>query len=266
MYNKSSFQEQTKFSDSIMVWGCIGVGFKSPLIIFNSFVNSETYTNSLINSGFYLKADEIYGKYNWQLVQDGAPPHVTESTLNSLREHFNVFPLLPPNSCDLNPIETFWGAMKKRLKQRNIKNHQDLIKEVTEIWYSFDQFSIDRLVLSFKNRIQLLDQSKGFSIQPFVSNSNNQVPEYYSKQFANPNHSPWTEDEDEKVLELVNTIGHKWTVLQYYFPSRSSSSIKFRYNFLSRKNCSKNHFFNCIQLELKDLNGMNLYQNSIDQK
>jgi len=67
-YNKSTLSQSDKYNDSIMVWGCIGVGFKSPLIIFESTIDSRTYCTKVIESDFFSQADHLYGKYNWQLM------------------------------------------------------------------------------------------------------------------------------------------------------------------------------------------------------
>ena len=130
---------------------------------------------------------------------------------------------------------------KPKIKIQKLSNdHVDRSLDLID-YVSKEQISFDNLLFSDESRFCLNgDRDYTWGKRGCIIN---QVPEYYSKQFANPNHSPWTEDEDDKILELVNTIGHKWTVLQYYFPSRSSSSIKFRYNFLSRKKHLKKPLF-----------------------
>jgi hypothetical protein len=62
-YEKDFFAETDKFFKiSIHVWGAIGVGFKSSLIIFEQNVNSAIYVDALIKSGFVGLANARFGE------------------------------------------------------------------------------------------------------------------------------------------------------------------------------------------------------------
>ena len=68
--------------------------------------------------------------------QDGAPCH-TASYTQEFFERNNISVIdWPAQSPDLNPIENVWSFISHELKKSNIKNKQDLISEVTRIWYS----------------------------------------------------------------------------------------------------------------------------------
>jgi hypothetical protein len=61
-YEKGFFAETDQFSKiSIHVWGAVGVGFKSSLIIFEQNVNSAIYADALIKSGFMGLANTTFG-------------------------------------------------------------------------------------------------------------------------------------------------------------------------------------------------------------
>ena len=54
--------------------------------------------------------------------------------------------------------------MKRILKSRNIKNKNELLQAINEIWDSFPQESINKLVASFKVRLQMVLEHDGKSI------------------------------------------------------------------------------------------------------
>jgi transposase len=222
---------------SIHVWGAIGVGFKSELIIFTENVSAEVYTNEIEKSGFIQAADQQFGPRGWCLVQDGAPCHNSKKAFESLSRHFNIFPSWPPNSPDLNPIEALWGAIKRRLRWEGIKTADEAIRRIREIWNDFDQDSIDRLVLSFPNRVKMVSDAKGRSIQPLISSGKTAVPTAY--EFMHPElvvEPPvqWDAAKERMLIAIVGRIGMKWKQVATFMAEFSSAQCKNRWQFLSR--------------------------------
>ena len=52
--------------------------------------------------------------------------------------------------------------------------------------------------------------------------------------------SPWTSEEDEKLLKKYEEFGSKWHTIASFFPTRSTNNIKNRFVSLQRKNKKKN--------------------------
>jgi hypothetical protein len=96
-----------------MVWGPVGIGFRSSLVIFDGTVDAKTYVESLKRS-FFGEADTAYEGRPWVIVHDGASPHATDANLAELSEHCQICPFWPPNSPDLNVTEMILGIIKAR--------------------------------------------------------------------------------------------------------------------------------------------------------
>ncbi|KAH0788462.1 Myb-like DNA-binding domain containing protein [Histomonas meleagridis] len=47
--------------------------------------------------------------------------------------------------------------------------------------------------------------------------------------------TPWTQEEDERLIEYHNKLGNQWTKISPYFPGRSDNCIKNRWNSTLRK-------------------------------
>lgn len=54
----------------------------------------------------------------------------------------------------------------------------------------------------------------------------------------NVNNGPWTEEEENKLINLVHSLDHRWTEIAKHFQGRNDSQIKNRYHILMTKNTS----------------------------
>jgi hypothetical protein len=183
------------------VWAAIGSGFKFPFIIFAKNIDSTHSIDSLQRRGFFESADDRFGSRQWYLVQNSALCHTSSRSLNALFELCNVFPEWPPNSPDLNPIESLWGAIKRRVRW-------DRIQTIQTVWSEFSQESIDHLVGSFANRAKLVAEAEGRTIQPLISAGKTTVPPGYAAGVRAP--PKWTDDSENHLRRLVVEHGRSW--------------------------------------------------------
>lgn len=246
------FCEKEKFRESIMIYGAIGLGYKSKLVFCNEGIDAAGYRSVIDKSEMEQDLNAKYGAGNYIFMQDGAPAHSSQHTTPFLQKRFTFIKDWPANSPDLNPIEHLWGAMKRIIKTKSINSKEDLINTVQEIWNNFPQSSIDELILSFKTRLRLVIALNGDSISDILRNGLqidvNYVPispafvvpfENYLARY-NPNiddHSEeilarrtWNPEEVKLLIDKVRVHGNKWTRLASFFDHRTPASLKRKYN------------------------------------
>jgi transposase len=206
----SIMAELEKFTHlSVMVWGAIGYNYKSRLFIITGTVNAEKYQNMLAE--FFTNCDAAFGRGGWVLVQDGAPAHTAQKTINYVCSKCRLMPSWPPNSPDLNPIEALWGAVKRNIDWTNLKTLEQAIAAVTAAWNEIPQDKVNDLVGSFANRVQMVDDADGLTIQPALSSHKTTIPEGYLADATRFERELWTKEENEfleahrdwKVKDLV---------------------------------------------------------------
>lgn len=121
-YSPNVCREKQAHPFRVMIWGAIGLNFKSKLMFIDGTVTSDYYFNEiLIGSNVFDDADKVYGKGRWVFQQDNARPHISNETLMSL--DYLEIPFIddwPPYSPDLNVIEVVWAIMKKRIQKKKI--------------------------------------------------------------------------------------------------------------------------------------------------
>jgi hypothetical protein len=111
----------------------------------------------------------------------------------------------PANSCDLNPIEHLWGALKRLLSLCVFKSEGDFHRAVASYWNSIPQEAIDRLVLSFRVRLIGVLVKSGASISDELRSDL-----LFFEKVAIPEHdavikyASWYDPIDKTVEDLPN--------------------------------------------------------------
>ena len=152
----SIYVDLAKFPISIMVYGAIGLNYKSQLVICEESINSSNYKKNIISSGMTNRSPSEY-----IFMQDGAPAHKSKETIHWLRQRMNLLMNWPPNSPDINPIEHLWGLMKRQIQILKPRTKRELIDLAIEIWKEIPISVINNLVLSFEERLKIVCNVNG---------------------------------------------------------------------------------------------------------
>ena len=100
-----------------MIYGAIGVGYKSNLVFVEGSINSFKYQQNILETGMIETTDELKCHRNWIFMQDGALCHTSNDTKVWLSTICNFISKCPSNSPDLNPIENLLGCIKKAVSR-----------------------------------------------------------------------------------------------------------------------------------------------------
>ena len=158
---ESDYVQLEQHPCQIMVWGAIGVGYKSPLLLFDGTCTKERYISMLDENGIILDLNELFGERQFVFQQDNAPPHVAKLTLNWLTERVNLLTSWPPHSPDLSPVEMMWALAKSRIDTTDVTTKEELFRRVCSVWDDIPQSFVDNMASSFEARLRAVIRLQG---------------------------------------------------------------------------------------------------------
>lgn len=145
---------------SLMVWSSISASGVGIMHFCERTVNGDYYRNVLKKEIPTTRA--LLGLPTpTPFVQDGAPAHTAALTKECLRELELMDFLHPPQSPDLNPIESLWSIMKAELHKRPASSLSDLKDKLKQIWYSIDSEVVEKCCLSMPKRLAEVVEANG---------------------------------------------------------------------------------------------------------
>jgi transposase len=209
--DESVFSENSHFPPGILVFGAIGMNYKSPLIVTHGSINANDYIEILKKARLFSVLENTKGRDNYVFQQDGAKCHTSKKTLKYLKKHTRFICKWPSNSPDFNPIEMCWAILKHFVKEHHPETITELENLVQESWASIPFSTINVLVKSFRYRLELATIVQGESIADWIRKG---VPDYINIPLNKiPENvkllEPWVEDivfdgdEDEDISDDV---------------------------------------------------------------
>ena len=147
------------------------------------------------------------------ILLDGGPCHTARATTSWLNSNkVCVIPAWPTNSPDLNPIEMIWGIMKRKVKWKDtVRNGDEMFAELQRVWKEIEKETINKLVLSFYDRCQIVLHMGGESASAHLR-ARRPVPIGPLPEIV----TDWSDDEDKRLLELYAAHGDRWQHYYYY--------------------------------------------------
>ena len=145
-----------------MFWGCITHKGTGVIVPVEGNINSRKYIN-ILDECLWPVVTKDFGNDPWILQEDNCPVHVSRET-RGWKEDNQIQTLpWPAQSPDLNIIENIWRLLKIKLQNQlhRIKNADDLVRIVHEIWNVITPQYIEDLYQSIPRRIRAVIRAKG---------------------------------------------------------------------------------------------------------
>ena len=150
-----------KGGGSVMVWGCLSGKGKGELQFVQGIVNSEKYINTMeymLPSKKKFLDVEKFGTINRTTP---APCHTSKKRMQWFND--KKIPLLdwPARSPDLNIIENAWDQLEVMIKDKYLRNLEDLKREIAASWQLLSLSYCKNLAESMVRRVRACYEAKG---------------------------------------------------------------------------------------------------------
>ena len=165
-FHPDCMDQRANYTPGLMVWGCFSWVGLGPLIILNTSITGQTYSE-LIETHVYPTLLAMFeDTENCIFQHDNAAPHRSRLATDML-DTLGINTLeWPPHSPDLNPIENLWRLLKSRLKSSETrpKTLPQLRALLEQEWRLLSQTPDQwrKLIENIPERIRAVRKSRGF--------------------------------------------------------------------------------------------------------
>lgn len=131
-------------------------------------MDSAVYQARIISKRVLPDGKRLFGKKRWVYQQDGAPPHVSNSSVAFMRQAFTGRKsfwgkdMWPSCSPDLNPLDfRIWTLMQQKMGRKRLRSKPQLVRAVKRAWNSIKPAELKAIVKEFKLRLEICIAAKG---------------------------------------------------------------------------------------------------------
>ena len=147
---------------SVLVWGCISARGVGDIVRIDGIINAENYRQVLIHNAIN-SGKHLIGSFIFQ--HDNNPKH-TANAVKSYLEWKTADKTLtvndwPPQSPDLNIIDTVWDHLDRERNKRQPKSKEELWEVLKKAWYNISENYFRKLQGSLQKRVQDVLSAKG---------------------------------------------------------------------------------------------------------
>jgi len=145
---------------SIMIWGAVSTEGSLGLMEVNERLTGKIYLNQLKN-GLFDQADMIFGEGMWRFQQDNARAHTAKIVTKEFQKRNIQIVPHPPNSPDLNPIESIWGIIKKRVEDSQPSTKAALRRCIFDEWKKISHETVKKTIKHILKVYRKVIEAKG---------------------------------------------------------------------------------------------------------
>lgn len=151
-----------KFPTKVMVWSAMCYKGTGRLHIVEGNMNSKNYIE-VLKDRLVPQLNQWYPDGDAIFMQDGAPCHTAKNSISFLESKGIQLLNWPGNSPDLNPIETLWAIIKRRLKGKTIKTKKEMITALIQAWFRDESVAdtCNKLINTMPDRVRAVIAAKG---------------------------------------------------------------------------------------------------------
>ena len=146
-----------------MVWGCMASSGTGMLYTREGRMNSTIYTN-MLDQVYRTSLTKIFNNNIPSDVifqQDNAQFHMSKVSIGWFEKKGITVMKWSPQSLDLNPIETLWSHLGKRVRMHKCSSKKELEAKLHEKWQKIDLTTCNNLVNNMQKRIKAVIKAKG---------------------------------------------------------------------------------------------------------
>ena len=160
-YRHYCLQATVKHPPQVHVWGMISPNGPGILKRVEGTLNSQRYQQNIINDIKEHGSCLVFPRRHFTFQQDNAPAHNSRSTHAFLADKGVNLLDWPGNSPDMNPIETVWDIIGKKIAKDMPTSSKQLWESVKKHWYGLNKNTLQPLYNSMPNRIRAVIRNKG---------------------------------------------------------------------------------------------------------